>query len=75
MDIRITKENPASTMTPGINSNNSHSTSKPYKLGDGKGRKGAYFDNNLMVDQNITNTNKKYDEIKTKYVIFLYLSI
>ena len=63
---RVIKENLASTMTPGIYSNNSQLTSKPYKLGDGKGRKGAYFDNNLTVEQNITNMNKKYDEIKTK---------
>ena len=63
---KVIKETLAPTMSPGIYSNNSQSTSKQYKLGDGKGRKGAYFDKNLTVEQNITNMNKKYDEIKTK---------
>ena len=59
---KVIKEN-LPTMTPRNYSNNYHSTNKPHKLGDGKGRKGAYFDNNLTTEQNIANLNKKYDEI------------
>ena len=57
---RVIKENLASTMTPGIYSNNSQLTSKPYKLRDGKGRKGTYFNNNLTVQQNLTRGYQAY---------------
>ena len=66
----VIKENPAKASTKnnanqkdGNNSNNSYSTNNPYKLSDCKGRKGTYFDNNLTVQQNLTNMSKKYDEI------------
>ena len=62
----VIKENPALTPNNGNNSNNSHVTNKLHKLGDGKGRKGTYFDNNLMVQQNLTNMSKMYDEIVNK---------